>query len=328
MLRKYLSIGLVILFICIQSCNENNFHNISDNALSYLNEVLDILESNSINRNTIDWKEFREDVLTEAENITSIDSTYPVIKYALRKLGDNHSHFIENYSEAIRKAKTHYPYARLLEDSIAYIHIPGFMGNHHTTKSYASRLHSFVNSFAMKNVSGWILDLRENTGGNMWPMIAGIGPLLGEDVAGYFVDAEDNYISWYYKNGSSYSDDNKVCSIISDSSDVSIAYSKVAVLIGKSTASSGEAVAVSFKGKEDTKFFGEPTIGLSMANRKFRLSNAAMLVLTTAIFADREKKKYGKPIEPDVVIQNPEKINKKELDEVIITAMDWIKNNQ
>ena len=35
---------------------------------------------------------------------------------------------------------------------------------------------------------GWIVDLRGNGGGNMWPMLAGIGPILGEGIAGYFID--------------------------------------------------------------------------------------------------------------------------------------------
>jgi len=31
---------------------------------------------------------------------------------------------------------------------------------------------------------GWIVDLRGNGGGNMWPMLAGVGPVLGEGVVG------------------------------------------------------------------------------------------------------------------------------------------------
>jgi C-terminal processing protease CtpA/Prc len=32
------------------------------------------------------------------------------------------------------------------------------------------------------NLAGWIVDLRNNGGGNMWPMLTGIGSILGEGV--------------------------------------------------------------------------------------------------------------------------------------------------
>jgi len=328
MLKRYFGFVLFIILVFIQDCNEKNTHNISVEALSYLNEALDILESNSIYKQKFDWEDFREDVLNHAENISSVDSTYPVIRYAIKKLGDNHSHFIVDYDSYLNKNETNYPYARLIDDSVAYIHIPGFVGNQFLTREYASRLYGYIQSFAQKNISGWILDLRENTGGNMWPMLAGIGPLLGEDIVGYFIDSEENYISWYCKNGSSYSDGHMICSILGETSQISISDSKVAILIDSTTASSGEAIAVSFKGRANTKYYGKPTRGLSTGNQSFKLSNNAMLILTTTIFADRNKIKYGQSIEPDVLLSNPDKIDKKENDKVILTAMEWIIYNQ
>lgn len=53
---------------------------------------------------------------------------------------------------------------------------------------------------------GWIVDLRGNGGGNMWPMIAGVGPVLGEGTAGAFVDPDDNVTLWGYANGASIAD--------------------------------------------------------------------------------------------------------------------------
>jgi C-terminal processing protease CtpA/Prc len=74
---------------------------------------------------------------------------------------------------------------------------------------------------------------------------------------------------------------------------------KIAVLIGKATASSGEATAVSFIGKEDTRFFGVETAGLTTGNAAFELKDGARLFLTTTIYVDRNKKKYGATIKPD-----------------------------
>jgi C-terminal processing protease CtpA/Prc len=119
-----------------------------------------------------------------------------------------------------------------------------------------------------------------------------------------------------------------LCSIVGEPSNLSISDDIVAVLIGHITISSGEAVAVSFKGRANTKFFGNLTNGKSTGNRLFRLSNNAAISLTTTIMADRNKKMYGKDIKPDVYLRNPHMIKKEENDTTIISAMNWIKFNK
>ncbi len=63
-------------------------------ARNYLNEVLDTMQNNSINRYNIDWSEFRHTVLTVADGAVTIEDTYPGIEKALELLADNHSFFI------------------------------------------------------------------------------------------------------------------------------------------------------------------------------------------------------------------------------------------
>ena len=52
---------------------------------------------------------------------------------------------------------------------------------------------------------GWIVDLRGNTGGNMWPMVAGVGPVLGNGVAGFFVPPVGASTPWSFPEGSRWS---------------------------------------------------------------------------------------------------------------------------
>jgi carboxyl-terminal processing protease len=75
----------------------------------------------------------------------------------------------------------------------------------------------------------------------------------------------------------------------------------VAVLISGQTASSGEAIAVAFRGRDETRFFGAPTFGISTANRVYALADGAMIVLTVAVFADRAGVAYGGALPPDEV---------------------------
>ena len=49
---------------------------------------------------------------------------------------------------------------------------------------YADSLQYQIKLMDNKYIKGWILDLRENSGGNCWPMLTGLGPLLGNGICG------------------------------------------------------------------------------------------------------------------------------------------------
>jgi carboxyl-terminal processing protease len=51
----------------------------------------------------------------------------------------------------------------------------------------------------------------------------------------------------------------------------------IAVLISGLTASSGDIVAISLKGRPDTRFFGEPTYGATTANTSYPLQGSSHL---------------------------------------------------
>src|SRR5262245_41771026 len=50
-------------------------------ALSYLNEVMGVMQTNSVNRKSIDWADFRQRVLADAagNSAQNIAQTYPAI---------------------------------------------------------------------------------------------------------------------------------------------------------------------------------------------------------------------------------------------------------
>jgi hypothetical protein len=68
--------------------------------------------------------------------------------------------------------------------------------------------------------------------------------------------------------------------------------------------SSGEAIAISFIGRENTISMGSSTCGLSTANALFNLSDNSALILSVAYMADRNKIPYGIPITPDNQVDN------------------------
>lgn len=136
----------------------------------------------------------------------------------------------------------------------------------------------------------------------MIPMIGGLSPLLGQGRVGAFEALGGVLTDWVLDamGGLSIGEERvltgtKIHPLVP-------ARSRVALMIGPRTASSGEAVAVAFGGRPNTLRFGLPTKGLVTSNETFDLVDGATLVVTTARFVDRTGRTYLDPIQPDVVV--------------------------
>ena len=293
----------------------------SNVAKNYLNEVLDIMQENSINKFNIDWSEFRTEVFTLTDGAQTIDDTYPGIERALELLADNHSFFLKPDGTGFSASTVRCNLENITEtswpDNIGYVKVNSFSGDASNAEAiaFAREMQNQIRDQDDAQLSGWIVDLRGNLGGNMWPMIAGIGPVLGEGIAGYFIDPDNDQTSWSYVNGASVADETFTVTQLSAPYRLLSPNPKVAVLLNDGIASSGEVIAISFIGRENTRSFGSPTCGLSTSNGTFPLSNGATLFLTTAYLADRDKNTYGEAVDPDVLVDD---------DNIIQAAADWI----
>jgi len=136
----------------------------------------------------------------------------------------------------------------------------------------------------------------------MYPMIAGLAPIIGEGTYGYFVLPKKEPEEWYYKKGKCGEEKNQVLKV-KHSYTLKNDSIKIAVLIGGNTASSGEATAISFIGKKNVKTFGNPSGGYTTGNEDYKLPNDYWMALATCWFADRNGKLYLHNIEPDVILE-------------------------
>jgi carboxyl-terminal processing protease len=161
------------------------------------------------------------------------------------------------------------------------------------------------------------VDLRGNGGGNMWPMIAGLGPVLGDGPAGVFVDPVGAQTEWGYERGSSTLDGTTQVAV-SAPYRLRRQQPRVAVLSDNRIASSGEATLISFRGRPGARSFGTATCGLSTSNRGYALSDGAVLILTVAVMGDRHRNKYGDSIAPDEIIADPS--------QAVARAIAWLRS--
>ena len=157
----------------------------------------------------------------------------------------------------------------------------------------------------------------------MWPMLAGLGPLLGEGVCGAFHNAGGTKMSWFYrgrKAGYEGSEDWSYPKVADTPYQVQ-GNPRVAVLIDGETASSGEAAAIAFRGRPHTRFFGEHTLGASTNNTNFLLPDGANMILTVGVLVDRDGDEYEEGLAPDATTPSPKEIVP--LDETVKTAEPW-----
>jgi carboxyl-terminal processing protease len=333
----------------------------SSAAINYLNHALDIMEEKSFRRQSVDWVKLRRVALEQATGAQSPADTYEAIRVALRSLGDRHS-FLQ-LSSADLKAKDKEARARRQDAkpaqapgekwppspyierhspsgsmeiidgiSIATVIVPAFEqtddGQMHV---YAETLRSEVARLAEKRPAGWIVDLRGNLGGNVWPMLAGVGPLAASGTLGAFVDANGNKDSWFVAgDGSGVNTHDGKRQIFCWTPPKPISFTTppiVAVLVDRGTASSGEAVAIAFQGSPHSKLLGRPTHGQSTSNEGFPLPDGANLVLTTAVEADRNGRIYIDGIVPDVALAEETGLSAPgTIDPMTRAAADWIKS--
>jgi C-terminal processing protease CtpA/Prc len=277
------------------------------------------MEVESANSRTIDWARFRTDVLATAGDARTVREAYPAIELALRLLNDAESHYVPatggllgpspeascTGSQAVTSS---------LPETIGYVKVNGCPCDGPAADVYALALQTAIRMADRPGLIGWIVDLREDGGGNMWPMMAGLGPILGEGIMGWIVYNNREY-EREYRDGAALSL-GEAFSRVADPYTLLEPAPKVAVLTGGGTNSAGEAIAVWFKARPATRSFGTPTCGHHHLLSTFRLSDGGMLTLKSANNADRLKRPYAGPVVPDEMIPDSR--------EVVSRAVTWL----
>jgi carboxyl-terminal processing protease len=275
---------------------------LSSQARAYLTAVLDIMQQHSVNRKKINWTALRRQAFAYANGAKTPADTYFAIYNTLPALGDHHSSFIE--PQPAQQVGTgpitsdQEPHGQRLAHGIGYLELPYFEASEQAAKQYVLLAQDVIRTADQTGTCGWIVDLRTNSGGNMWPMLAGVGPILGEGVVGSFVESDGTKQAWGYFNGQAQLAGSTITGAESPYH-LKHPLPPVAVLTGPVTASSGEAIVVAFRGRPQTRSFGEPTDGVPTANEGYRLSDGAFLILTVAVDADRTGQTYDSAITPD-----------------------------
>jgi carboxyl-terminal processing protease len=298
-------------------------------AVRYLDDALALMREHALNRESIDWPKHRATALEYLRGARTAADAHLAVRFALRELGDRHSYLQgpaaaralqeTAVTNALTRQPATLPSGQRLAAGIGLLAVPGFAGGAHADQvEYATSLQTVIQRIDTQGVCGWIIDLRDNRGGNLWPMLVGLGPLLGSGDLAASIYPDGRRVGVWYREGQGGFGDYVQLRVAEPYRVAGPA--PVALLVGSGTASSAEVLVVAFRGREATRSFGAPTRGVSAGNRIFPLTDGASLVLTVAGTSDRFGRVHSGPIEPDELVSRDEE----GADAALEAALAWL----
>ena len=240
------------------------------------------------------WETARATAL--AAEPATMEEAYDVCRTALKVAGGKHSFLstVERQQESAAEDKVTEPSVRLLNGGIVLITLPAFSGqSQDDNQRYARTVLDALPE--AEDIQGVIIDLRGNTGGNMYPMIAAVHRFLPDDTILRFKSRQFS---------------TPITKIFILQSvgimEKPLILCPVALLTDDMTASSGEATLLCFRGLANARSFGGPTAGYASANTPYRMPDGSQLVLTTGCDMARTGELFcDDPIAPDVLTEQP-----------------------
>jgi len=306
--------------------------------------VVLLAKETSLYTDQIDWQEVNKKYTELADGKSSPEDLKPALQFLINSLGDKHgtirsakdNSILAYYTkpvdfpdkrdpafvnDVINDITSEFSYD-ILDDDIGYLKIVG-IGPNKSIEEHTSIIRSGLVDMYDRGCKSWIIDLRYNGGGNVNPMMAGTAPLIGEGFVGGSVDASgDIYTSYEIRQGQFFNGDRPVAPTKDEI--VISSEAKVVVLLSRYTVSSGEMLAIAFKGRDNTLFIGEPSGGYVTGNGWNQIDDEYILNISNSIFIDRNKNVYKERVGVD---EHSEFIPTNDLssDLQIRQAIDWLK---
>ena len=337
---------VVFLFICFSSISTQAQHApapMVDSVKTFLDRSLQLIQDNALNKDNVNWDNLKEQVYLKVAGAKTYDDLISAYPFVFEQIDDHHGRFIfkqQSYgwkgnsqpqvNEYLRNAIKNRTqvHAEKIGKDIAYLSIPGNndFGNKHLD-SIGRSIKEAIAKIHDKNIKGWILDLRLNSGGNMYPMLAGLTQFLGEGkIGGFVTPTYQPDGNWIIAKGAFYVDLIKVSALPYSGYPIK-ADLPIVVLIGEKTASAGEMVAIATIGRPKSVIIGETSAGYTTVNQGFKINSYAGLNLAVAYATDRNGKVYPKNLEPDIVVKGGDHFEKLSDDHKVKEAITWLRKN-
>lgn len=272
---------------------------IKPSAKGYVKQAVSIMDS-GLYADSEAWKTSRKEALDKAKSIDTYEQAHEIISDIIYDVGGKHSRLLlndANTADAVKEEKEFFlPEVTYTEDEILIVKLPEMMGTKEECETYAKTALDQIKN--CPNPKGVIIDLRDNFGGDMGPMVSAISPFLPDGVLMYFHMYGQKMP--VILNGTATRGGGTPVQL--ESFKMVDENRKIAVLVNENTASSAEATMICLMGIKNSKSFGVPTAGYCSANNLYPLADGAKLMLTIGEDVSLAGDTYNEdPISPDVV---------------------------
>lgn len=178
--------------------------------------IYNTIKSRSVHANDVNWGQMDSIFYTALKTAHSTDDTLAGFIEIFKAMDDVHSSLqynqkTYNYYHAVDSATSHNIQPLLLkmrmetgvirvaliDQQYAYIQIPAILGYGDVINTYTQAIHDSICTFHNKNITGFIIDLRLNSGGNMYPMLGGLSCFFDDQPIGSVRDRDNNILFYW-----------------------------------------------------------------------------------------------------------------------------------
>lgn len=254
----------------------------------YVKKAVRLMDRHGLFATGEPWKAAKAEAL--AAKPATMEEAHAVVCKALEVAGGKHSFIMPADMVTVNVTSEWEMPSVELRDGIAVIYLPPFSGNDDEGRRYVQT----VLDALPDTLSGAVIDLRGNSGGNMYPMIAAVHRFLPDDL-----------LRFRNRKNSMPVDNDYILNVVGIARQAMIDC-PVAILTNELTASSGEATLLCFRGLQNMRVFGTPTAGYASSNVPYPMPDGSQLVLTVGSDVARTGEEFcDDPIVPDSLTKSP-----------------------
>ncbi len=216
------------------------------------------------------------------------------------------------------------PSGRVLDAKLGYIDLPGSTGSRTSEENFVRTGIATISGIeSATNPCGWVLDLRRNSGGFVYSMMATLEPFLSETTFAGFVFGDGRREMLSFKNNQLLAG-TRVGWQLESSIKLRDPNVPVAVLSSNFTGSAGELAMISFIGRPNSRSFGAQTVGVTSANVGITLADGAFIMVTNSYDLDRNGTVYDQKLQADVGLTVDWSVFGTDADPVLAQARQWL----
>ena len=305
----------------------------------YVQCAVEFAKRYSVNTNQVNWSTFEEKLSDSSLINPTFKDLSPVFKKILSVTNDVHGSLViqgeriaikPSYQNRITQELKVAAFGHnlnfeslVITDNIGYLRIPTTPENPDLNDSFMEEMQQNIVNLSRQGISNYIIDLRLNEGGNMFTLLAGLYPLLGDGQCGGFVGQQGtDGGTWMLKRGNFYLDDEKMTNG-NQKFPIDLRLKKIALITGPVTSSAAEAAVIALKGMPNAKIIGEKTKGFITAVSGIELAEGVTFYVSTKFQRNRQGQIFLSGVNPDEEVIGGDNFADPNQDLKVIRAIEW-----